>query len=142
MKVAYPFTVTAHGNRWRVALADVPEANAEADTAAAAIAIAQRQLATALQVHVEADGQLPQPSAAGGRQVLAPPLLAAAKLLLLEAMYEHEATNVALAARLDRPEGTVRRLLDLHHRSRIETVEAALAALGKRFVLEARPPVS
>ena len=142
MKVAYPFTVTAHGRRWRVALADVPEANAEADTAAAAIAIAQRHLAAALQVCVEADGELPRPSAARGRQVLAPPLLAAAKLLLLEAVYEHEATNVAFAARLDTLEGTVRRLLDLEHPSRIEAVEAALAALGKRFVLEARPPVS
>lgn len=142
MRVAYPFTVAAHGDRWRVALADVPEADAEADSARAAIAFARRRLAAVLQAYVEADGALPRPSPAGGREVLAPPVLAAAKLLLLEALYEHEATNVALAARLDTPEGAVRRLLDLQHRSHIDAVEAALTTLGKRFVLEARSPLS
>lgn len=140
MKVAYPTTNTVCGGRCRIAFPDVPEASADGDSYAAAVALAGGQLAAALQASLETRGELPPPSAPVRRQqAVAPPLLAAAKLLLLEAMHEQGVTNVALAARLGTVEGTVRRLLDLGHRSHVGAVEAALGLLGKRLVVEAWP---
>ena len=66
-----------------------------------------------------------------------PPLIAA-KLALYQAMREAGLTRVALAERLGLSEGAVRRLLDLDHRSHIGQVDAALAVLGKRLVVEVR----
>ena len=62
-----------------------------------------------------------------------PPLLVAAKVALYEEMRRRKLSNVALAKQLGTVEGTVRRLLDLRHRSHVDQVEAALALLGKRL---------
>lgn len=97
-------------------------------------------LAAALRQCVEERRQLPRPAALGSRRgAIAPPLLAAAKLLLLQAMREQDLSNVALARRLGVVEGSVRRLLDLGQRSHVDAVEAALAAAGRRLVVEAWP---
>jgi antitoxin HicB len=58
---------------------------------------------------------------------------AAAKLAIYEAMREAGLTQAALAGRLGCDPRQVRRLLDLDHHSRLDT---ALAALGKRLVIE------
>ena len=50
-------------------------------------------------------------------------------------MRERGLSNAALARRLGTMEGTVRRLIDLDHRSHIGQVEAALVALGQRLVV-------
>lgn len=140
MKVVYPTTTTLFGGRCRIAFPDVPEASAEAESFEAAIALASRRLAAVLHASLETQGEMPLPSAPVRRQqAVAPPALAAAKLLLLQAMHEQGVTNVALAARLGTVEGTVRRLLDLGQRSHIGAVEAALGLLGKRLVVEAWP---
>jgi len=47
-------------------------------------------------------------------------------------------TNAALARRLSCDEKAVRRLRDVLHRSKIEQIEAALAALGKRIEISVR----
>ncbi len=66
------------------------------------------------------------------------PPLVAAKLALYRAMRGAGSTRVALGKRLGISEGAVRRLLDLDHRSHIGQVEAGLAVLGKRLVVEVR----
>jgi antitoxin HicB len=47
-------------------------------------------------------------------------------------------TPPGLALRLGCDPRQVRRLLDLDHRSRLDQLEATLAAFGKRLVLEVR----
>ncbi len=64
------------------------------------------------------------------------PSLPAAKLALYQAMREAGLTNVALGRCLKVSEAAVRRLIDLDHRSHIGQIEGALAALGKRLVVE------
>ena len=64
------------------------------------------------------------------------PPLAAAKLALCEAMRRQEISNTELARRLGVTEAVVRRLVDPDHASRIERVQAALAALGVELVVE------
>ena len=78
------------------------------------------------------------PSPARGRPVVAVPALTAAKLALHEAMVPGSVSNVELARRLGTDEKAVRRLRDPLHGSRIEAVEAALRALGKRLEVSAR----
>jgi hypothetical protein len=71
-----------------------------------------------------------------GRHIVPVPPLAAAKLALCEAMRRQEISNAELARRLGITEAVVRRLVDPDHASRIERVQAALAALGVELVVE------
>jgi antitoxin HicB len=64
--------------------------------------------------------------------------MAAAKVAIYQAMREARLSQVGLAERLGCDPHQVRRLLDLDHRSRLDQLEAALAALGKRLVLEVK----
>jgi antitoxin HicB len=59
-----------------------------------------------------------------------------AKLAIYQAMRAPGLSQAALAERLGCDPRQVRRLLDLDHRSRLDQLEAALAALGKRLVLD------
>ena len=64
--------------------------------------------------------------------------MAAAKLAIYQAMRQKDVTQVELARRLGCDPKDIRRLLDLMHRSRLDRLEAALAALGKRLIVEVR----
>lgn len=44
-------------------------------------------------------------------------------------------TRVALAGKLGKAEGEVRRMLDPYHRTKLGALEAGLLALGKRLVV-------
>ena len=50
-------------------------------------------------------------------------------------MTESGLTRVGLGKKLNLSEGAIRRLVDLDHRSHIGQIEAALAVLGKRLVV-------
>lgn len=66
------------------------------------------------------------------RTVTLPPL-AAAKVALYQTMREQGVRKAELARRLHCDFRQVDRLLDLRHRSRLDRIDAALAALGKRL---------
>ena len=74
----------------------------------------------------------------GARIVSSPGALIAAKAALYLAMREAGLSNVALARRLGCQETEVRRLLSPRHNSKIGRLEQALAALGKRLVVDVR----
>ncbi len=75
---------------------------------------------------------IPEPSRPHKRQrtVTLPPL-AAAKVALYQTMREQGVRKAELARRLHCDFRQVDRLLDLRHRSRLDRIDAALAALGK-----------
>ena len=64
--------------------------------------------------------------------------MVAAKVAIYQAMRGAGLSQAALAERLGCGPRQVRRLLDLDHRSRLDQLESALAAQGKRLVLEVR----
>ena len=66
--------------------------------------------------------------------------LVAAKLALYEAMRAERISRSELARRLGLQENAVRRLLDLDHRSHIDQVDRALAALGRRLEVRVLAP--
>lgn len=117
----------------------VPEAHTVGNDEVQALARAPDALETALAIYVDERRDLPRPARPrkGQRAVTLPPM-AAAKLAIYQAMRDQGVTQVALARRLGRDPKDVRRLLDLMHRSRLDRLEAALAALGKRLVIEVR----
>jgi antitoxin HicB len=97
-------------------------------------------LITALGGYVRLGRALPAPSPARGRPVVILPPLVAAKLALYEAMRAQAITRTELARRLGLQENAVRRLLDLDHRSHIDQVDRALAALGRRLEVRVLEP--
>lgn len=139
MRYAYPARIarSAHGD-WVVSFRDVPEALSGADTFEAALALAQDCLVAGLGCYV--DGRRPRPIPRPSqprpdeRPIAVPPLVAA-KLALHQAMRDQGLSAASLAARAGMAETALRRLLDLDHRSHIETVDALLRQLGRRAEL-------
>jgi antitoxin HicB len=78
---------------------------------------------------------VPLPSPAAGRQVVALPALAAAKLEVYRAMCDAGLNKRQLAARIGWQPSQVTRLFDGRRASRLDMIEAALAALGRRLVV-------
>ena len=73
-----------------------------------------------------------------GRAVLTPGPVIAAKAALYQAVRDAGITKVALAAQLEIGEKEVRRMLDPRHPTKIQTIDRALAALGKRLEITVR----
>jgi antitoxin HicB len=117
-------------------LVDVPEAHTfGASEADAGGDNARDCLIAALGGYIRLGRAVPRPSPARGRPVVVLPPLVAAKLALYEAMRAQGIARRELARRLGLQENTVRRLLDLDHRSHIDQLDRALAALGRRLEL-------
>ena len=118
-----------------VSFSDIPEALTEGENESQTLAQARDCLIAALGGYIGARRDIPKPSAARGRPMIALPALAAAKIALYNAMRADGMGNTALATRLGVSEGAVRRLLDLDHRSHIGQIEKALKALGQRLTV-------
>ena len=106
--------------------------------AAQARAHAVDALICALGGYIDAGRPIPKPSPPRGRPVVALPPMVTAKLAIYQAMRGQGVSQSALAARLGCDPRQVRRLLDLDHASTLAQLERALAALGKRLVVEVR----
>lgn len=140
MRYVYPAIVHDADERGfhLVTFPDVPEAGTDARSQEEALNEAPDALAAALAGYVHARRAIPSPSPVGvGRVPVAVPPLVAAKLALYETMREQRVSNSELARRLGKTENAVRRLVDPDHSSRIEGIEAALTALGRRLIVEA-----
>jgi antitoxin HicB len=73
------------------------------------------------------------------RAPVALPALTAAKLELYRAMRQAALDEAQLAQRLGWPQKKVTHIFDGYHVVRLEQLEAALAALGRRFVVTSEP---
>ena len=122
---------------WVVTFPDVVGAITGGWSRDEAIELAGDCLTAALGMYVRAREDIPAPSPlADGQVLIAVSPIVAAKLALYAAMREQGVTNVALSRRLGVGENSVRRLLDLRHRSHITSVNKALHALGRYLVVE------
>jgi antitoxin HicB len=88
-------------------------------------------------MYVAAKEPLPTSSEAEADEVMVPlSALGMAKAALYEAMREQGVGRAQLARRLRWHLPQINRVLDLRHASRMEHVEAALAALGLRIIVD------
>jgi antitoxin HicB len=136
----YPasFEPQAEGG-FTVLFSDVPEGITEGDTRAEALLHAVGALETGLSFYVDSRKPLPKPSKPKrGQAMVEVSPLAQAKLALYDAMRARKMGKAELARRLDCHLMQIDRLLDLCHASKLEQVAKALAALGKRIVIDVR----
>lgn len=115
---------------------DIPEALTGGDTREEALAMAQDALVTAFDFYFEDRREIPPPSGLGEAFVEVPASVAA-KVLLLNAVVQSGVSNAELARMIDTRPQEVTRILDLHHSTKIDTIQKALAALGKSLELHA-----
>lgn len=133
---SYPARVTRDGDGYMVSFPDIPEALTGAKDRAEAIALAADALTTAMDFYFEDRRPVPLPSALKRGQVAVDlPASVAAKVLLLNEMIAQGKRPADLARLMDARPQEVTRLIDLHHPTKIDTVAAALSALGKRLEL-------
>ena len=132
---AYPAALTPDPDGgFTVTFRDVPEAITEGDTRDEALLRAEDALESAVAMYVAAE-PLPTSSEAEADEVMVPlSALGMAKTALYEAMREQGRAELARRLRWHLPQ--VNRVLDLRHASRMEHVEAALAALGLRLIVD------
>lgn len=117
-----------------VTFRDIPEAITQGDTIDEARTAAVDALVTAMDFYFEDGRPVPAPTKARrGEEVVALPPSVATKVALLNLMLEQKTRPVDLAKAMHIKPQEVTRLLDLHHATKIDTVSAAFAALGRRL---------
>lgn len=138
MRYIYPVELVQDvQGRYVATSRDVPEAVTDGETAQIALQEMADALGAALAGYSLDCRELPAPSKPHAGEYLVPVnALVAAKLALRSAMQEQGVSNVRLAEQLGLSESAVRRLVNPDHLSRLDRVVAALAALGRRLVIE------
>lgn len=140
-RFTYPATLTPdeEDGGYVVTFADVPEAITQGESLEDSLDAGAGALEAAIAGSILDARDIPAPSApARGQHRVAVPALMAAKAALYLAVREAGINQSELARRLDCDEKEVRRMLDPRHATRINRLESALAALGRRLVVDVR----
>lgn len=133
MRYPAKFTPAKEGG-FVVTFRDIPEAITQGDSREEATAMAEDVLVSAMDFYFEDHRAVPSPSLPkrGERLIELPPSVAA-KVLLLNELVLSGLSNIELARRMGTRPQEVQRIVDLNHATKIDTIAAALAALGKRL---------
>jgi antitoxin HicB len=123
-----------------VSLPDFGYGVTQGETDQEAIAMAQDLLMLTIGDYMRESKALPAPRRHRGSKFRPVPLpaLQAVKVDLYAAFLESGLKKVELARRMEIPKTNIERLFSLRHHSRLNQIEAAFAALGKRLHVEAR----
>jgi antitoxin HicB len=122
-----------------VTLPDIGYGATQGDTIEEALHQAEDMLEEAILGMIANKEEVPTPSPPRGRPVVRLPALTAAKLELYHAMREAGLDEAQLAHRLGWPQKKIAHIFDGYHAVRLEQLEAALAVLGRRFVVTSEP---
>ncbi len=123
-----------------VSFPDVPEAITQGNDAQVALLNAATALETALEFYTDDGRDLPRAGKPGrGQATVRPRAQASIKLAIYQTMRDQGVRKSELARRLGWHLPQVDRLLDLHHASRLDQAETALAALGRKLVVDLWP---
>lgn len=115
-----------------VSVPEFPEALTFGEDRQDALARAVEAIETAIMGRMAGRENIPRPTKTG-KDYAVLPALTAAKLSLYWAMREDGVGKAALARALGWHPPQVDRLLDLNHASKLDAIEAALAALGRKL---------
>jgi antitoxin HicB len=114
---------------------DLPNGWSQGETRDEALAQADGLLDEMILGRMTHNEDVPRPSPAKGRPIVALPPLTAAKFEAYRAMRAAGLNKRQLAERLGWQPSQVTRLFDGPHASRLDQIEAALHALGRRLVV-------
>jgi antitoxin HicB len=131
----YPVTLQPDTNGTiLVGFPDFPTVNSVGDDEEDALRNAVDAIETALQAYFDGRQPVPLPSAAEtGQRTVALPALSEAKILIWNEMFAQKLRKADLARLLGVHTPQVDRLFDLGHASKLDFVEQAAKALGKRL---------
>lgn len=129
--LAYPITLKPDDNGTVLATSrDFPELTTFGDDNEEALLHAIDALEEAIAARIANREEVPRPSR--GRRKAALPSQIALKVLIYQAMREARVNKAELARRLAWHGPQVDRLLNIRHATRLDHIDAALAALNKR----------
>lgn len=114
---------------------DLPNGWSQGETCAEALAQAEDLLGEMILGMMAHNEEVPSPSSERERPTVSLPALTAAKLEAYRAMRAAGLNKSQLAERLGWQPSQVTRLFDGRHASRLDQIETALAALGRRLVV-------
>jgi antitoxin HicB len=121
-----------------VTFPDIPEAITQGENLEDSLQHAQDALESAMEFYFEERRRVPAPSKPKPRQhVVELPASLTAKVLLLNEMLRQKVRPAELARRIGTTPQEINRLTDIRHTTKIDRIEDALRALGKRLVLQA-----
>ena len=124
------------GKGWLVTFPALPEAITGGESREAARANAVDGLEVVLLTYAKDGRELPVDAGGSGEfERISVSAQVAAKLAFIEAFRRSGLTRVALAERMGKAEGEIRRMLDPYYGSKLPSLEAGMLALGKRFVV-------
>jgi antitoxin HicB len=136
MRYAYPARLEPSDSSILVTFRDLPEATTFGESIVDALGSATDCLDTALLIRLKRGEPVPEPSRAEPHEKIVPASLGvAAKAAFARAFAESGMTRVALAAELRLGETEIRRMLDPEHATKLDRLNVALQALGRRLVL-------
>jgi antitoxin HicB len=134
----YPAIIKPDGDGWLVTFPDIPEALSAGSTWEEAVEMAKDALVTALEFYFDDRREIPESSKVKrGHVPIELPASVAAKVLLLNEMVKQNVRPSELARRLGTSAQDVNRLTQLSHATKIDGIENALHALGKRLDIRA-----
>ena len=133
--LCYPVKLTTDDDRVLVSFPDVPGALTYGDDRDEALTRALDALATVFDALMKDRRPLPAPSRRKRGPFVALPALMVAKVELYNAMLTQKVGKAELGRRLNWHLPQVDRVLDMTHASRVDQLEQALGAVGKRIDL-------
>ena len=138
MRYAYPCELTCDvEGGWDITFPDIPGAQTCGWSKDEALAMGADLLHCLLAWSLRDGQEIPEPSSpAPGQVVVAVPAETAAKAALHHAMRDQGITVKDLAKRLGIPKQAASKVTDVEHYSRMDQVEAALAAVGLTLAAE------
>jgi antitoxin HicB len=142
MTTSYPmsFTWSDEDRAYHVRCRDLPEILTAGVTKAEASDMAADALEVAIAGRIEDEEDIPSSSKPRKGERLVPlSARLAAKAAVYRAWREAGISKIALAKKLGIAEGEARRILDPRYATKLDRIEAALAALGHRLIIDAEP---
>jgi antitoxin HicB len=134
----YPVRLRKDGKFILVRFPDVPEAITCGIDRAEALAMAKEALELPMEFYFDDMRPVPMPSKPKrGQAVVELSPSVAAKVLLLNEMLRQKVRPIDLARRLGTTKQEVNRLTNLRHPTKIDRIDMALRALGKRLYVDA-----
>ena len=129
--LAYPITLEDDDGTLLATSPDFPELTTFGDDRDEAIARAVHALEEAIAARMHDRKDVPTPSQGETYAIL--PTLTSVKVILYQGMREQGIGKAELARRLGWYLPQVDRVLDVQHRSRLDMMDAALGAIGRRL---------
>jgi antitoxin HicB len=133
--LSYPVKLIPDGDTFLVTSPDFPELTTFGETQDEALLYAVGAFNEAIAARIAHREDLP--SSSKGLPCVTLPTQTALKAMLYQAMRKAGVNKAELVRRMHSHAQQVDRLLDLNHASRIDQIDAALAALGQRLSVQA-----